>query len=333
MRAKWTYALPYATLLGLLACALVGAYLWHIRHAVKDMESAQIFEQGPGSQGTTGLKANLRAVRMVVPDRPHDPMDTQSPEGRAKITRRRVFHLSTEAHGFRGEDDVAAKASGPRVVIVGDSVALGWGVDDDLALGAQLAERLGVEVVTSAAPGLDATGLEGWVRRTRQQVGGDLYIIAKGRGSGGQAGWAPFVSAVRAASPARAMIALHPVSTFDVRALTEPQAIPADPPAPLIDLTPVFDAARRAPGVVLRVSHDGQAMVDLATGKELARGRPEQLDKLAPEIIAAFEADDAVSEPLFYDGGHPDAEGYALYAQALADFIRDAGLLTLPSGR
>ncbi len=330
MRAKWTYLLPYATLAAVVVCVLAGAYLWRLRHAVEGMESTDIFQAGGGAQGPTGIRANLRDVRMVVPDRPHDPADTQSPEGRARISRRRVFHLSTESHGFRGSVDVAARAAGPRVVIVGDSVAMGWGVDDELSLGARLAEKLGVEVVTSAAPGLNSSELASRVRRTREQVGGDLFILAKGPGSGGNEGWAPFAQAVSAASPARAMIAVHPVSTFDVKFLLEPGLLPADPPAPILDLTPVFAAARRPPGVVLSVSGDQQSVVDLASGEVIARGRAAQRDKLAPEVVAAFESDDDVREPLFYDGGHPDAEGYLVYAQALAEFIRAQGLLSAP---
>ena len=41
----------------------------------------------------------------------------------------------------------------------------------------------------------------------------------------------------------------------------------------------------------------------------------------------AFEADHDLVEPLFFDGGHSDAKGNALFAQSVADFLAERNLL------
>jgi lysophospholipase L1-like esterase len=66
---------------------------------------------------------------------------------------------------------------------------------------------------------------------------------------------------------------------------------------------------------------------EVPSGKELLRVRPADPRQLAPEVTAYFDADASRFEPLFYDGGHPDAAGYALYAETVASFLRDQGLV------
>ena len=67
-------------------------------------------------------------------------------------------------------------------------------------------------------------------------------------------------------------------------------------------------------------------MVDRNTGTILAEGpQPAPPRSLAPEIIAKFESDSTVKEPLFYDGGHPDAAGFVLFGSALASWLTELG--------
>ena len=67
-------------------------------------------------------------------------------------------------------------------------------------------------------------------------------------------------------------------------------------------------------------------MLDRITGEVLVEGpQPQPPRSLAPEIIAKFEADKSIKEPLFYDGGHPDAEGFTLFGSSLASWITELG--------
>ena len=99
----------------------------------------------------------------------------------------------------------------------------------------------------------------------------------------------------------------------------------------MLDLTIAFRAALPLPGVILEIEDGKQRMLELpgrallleADAPPLAPGQP----SLAAEIVAAFEDDPEVAEPLFLDGGHPDAEGFVVFTDAVAAWIQQQGLL------
>ncbi len=58
----------------------------------------------------------------------------------------------------------------------------------------------------------------------------------------------------------------------------------------------------------------------VAEGATPADGAP-----IAPELIAVFEANPGLREPLFFDQGHPDGQGLRLMAELIADWIQEQG--------
>ncbi|MBM4368450.1 MAG: hypothetical protein FJ102_19705 [Deltaproteobacteria bacterium] len=323
---RWVRAVQALTVLVLVAAGFAGWHLYKLRHADADMESARFLKAG--ERGLTNeLMPRLDAVRIVVPERPHDPREFIDPAQRQKITRRRAFHLSTDSHGFRSRTEVSAKKSGFRIVLVGDSVSLGWGSEDDDSLPTRLAEYTGAEVVAAGRPGLQPGQIAGRCQEVASQIEADLYVIARRYDGGSRDPWQPFRDCLRAVAPARGAIVAHPLSTFDVRAIGDDRGLPSGAPAPALDLTPVFRAALPLPGEVLELEGRTQRVVELPARKvllDLADATPGALDR---RVVDLFERDDSIYEPLFYDGGHPDAEGNKIYARAVADFLRENGLL------
>ena len=135
-----------------------------------------------------------------------------------------------------------------------------------------------------------------------------------------------------AVAPAPVVLVLPPVSTFDVkgsRAWREEEARIRERLAtvPILELTPAFREAQRGrPGIGLQVEGDVQRVVEQPGGTVLLEARGAG-DRLAPEVVALFESRPDLAEPLFFDGGHPDREGYALFARTVADFLRERGLV------
>jgi hypothetical protein len=48
---------------------------------------------------------------------------------------------------------------------------------------------------------------------------------------------------------------------------------------------------------------------------------------IASEIYDAFESNEHLREPFFFDGAHPDKEGYALFGQSVAAWLIERGLV------
>ena len=67
-----------------------------------------------------------------------------------------------------------------------------------------------------------------------------------------------------------------------------------------------------------------QRMVALPDRSVVAEGHGEG-DRLASELVAAFEADPGLVEPMFFDGGHPDEKGYLLFATEVARSLKGMG--------
>ena len=54
---------------------------------------------------------------------------------------------------------------------------------------------------------------------------------------------------------------------------------------------------------------------------------PDSPSFIAVTIFQAFEQNKDLREPLFYDGGHPDKEGYELFALTVAEWIKKQEVL------
>ena len=130
---------------------------------------------------------------------------------------------------------------------------------------------------------------------------------------------------------ARFQIILPPISRFDAGSLT---ANPAGegglirqqlPDIPLLDLTDTFRAAQGERGFGLKATATGKlALVNLSSGEVLVEATADGRD-LPWAICEALDEDDSLREPLMFDTGHPDAEGFVVYARAVADQLEAGG--------
>lgn len=280
------------------------------------------------------LLPNLDRAEMVVPDRPHDPAEVRAPDRFAKITRRRSFQVSTNSRGLRGPE-VDPHKGAARIVALGDSVTFGWGVSEQESYPAQLSHRLAVDVVNTGVPAMKPGSMAAWARLHLADLEPDLVLFTRRPDHGVPDPWGDFQRAVRqvqqAARPAPVAVVMPPVSTFDVRGARsweEEQRRVAElvAPVPVLDLTPAFRKALPRPGVVLE-QHGGRQQVVRLPGAEVLVDVAAPSSGLAPEVVGAFEADPDLAEPLFFDGGHPDREGFVIFADAVAEFVRAEGLL------
>ena len=69
---------------------------------------------------------------------------------------------------------------------------------------------------------------------------------------------------------------------------------------------------------------------DYAKGAKLAgkamRAAPEKPEYAVLYGFALFENDEDLYEPLFFDGGHPTAEGFVVFTDAVVAFLTAQGL-------
>ncbi len=258
--------------------------------------------------------------------------------------------------------DIPVPAPGFRVVCLGASITFGWGVSYEESYPAKLAEALGVEVVNAGAPAADHFLLSDWAAEHLAGLDPDLVLFNVRPAYLDRAGAAEVLAQAvekvqAAAGGARVAVVMPPLSTFDLQTQDIVRELPhlgwggdgdgqpaveadaqraraAVAPTPLLDLTPAFRGAQlryvpQQPGeIAVLLQRDGrtQRLVQLPDRGVLAE-YPNSLHGMAIGILEYFDADANVHEPYFFDGGHPDANGYALYAQKVAKWVREQGLL------
>jgi lysophospholipase L1-like esterase len=201
---------------------------------------------------------------------------------------------------------------------------------------ALLAQGLGAEVVNAGVPAMKPQTIAAWAQQNAARYSASLVIFARRPDWSSPDGWRGYIQSIRqvqrAVAPARLAVVLPPVSSFDVRGSQQYQSEAEGarrelPQVPLLDLTDTFRAAQAGlPGVMLRQSGGRQQMVEQPSGRVVVDAAAPPEGGLAPEMIAAFEAEHDLVEPLFFDGGHPDAAGFELYAEAVAKWLKGAGL-------
>lgn len=321
---------------------VVGGVAWQRRRASMALESEPIAEPWSelGAQAHW-LRANLKAARMVVPDRPHRVEEAREPGLRAKLNRTREFSVSTNSSRLRMAEISPAPAAGvTRLVAIGDSVTFGWGVEVNDSLPALLEAELNrrghkVEVLNAGVPGQHPPTMGAWLNRIAPRLGVTGVIFNRRVAFNGPQpiqGYADSVRQGQLGLPnARFQIILPPISRFDAGSLT---ANPGGegglirqklPDVPLLDLTDTFRAAQGERGFGLKSTRSGKlALVNLTTGEALIEAAADGRD-LPWAICEALDADDSLREPLFFDSGHPDAEGFVVYARAVADQLEAGG--------
>ena len=275
------------------------------------------------------LLPDIDGATMVVPDRPHDPKETRAEDRFERITRLRRFQVDTNSLGMRSPE-LDPSRSRPRVLCLGDSVTFGWGVTYEESWPARLSEALEVETVNAGVPAMKPDSIAVWAQQNAVGLSPDLVIFARRPDHANPDPWGTYKRSLQtirsAVQPAPVVVVLPPVSTFDVMGAraweSERDRIRRMfPDLPVLDLTEAFREALPRPGVVLDLTVEGtQRVIQLPDGQTVLVAS-ETGRSLSPDIVALFEADEDLYEPLFFDGGHPTAEGFEVFNAALVAFL------------
>ena len=280
------------------------------------------------------LLPNLDNAMVVVPDRPHDPMEVFSEDKAQTIQRVRSFTVSTNSLGYR---DAEINKQSVHIVCVGDSVTFGWGVEEEEAYPQRLELELGVNVLNTGVPALKPEHVEAYIKSILENVQPKIVLVAMRPNwmtPNPLQGYVQTMKRIHRSLEKKGIqmgLVLPPLANFDPKGRSnnarEVAFIHKElSNVPLLDTTPIFDANLPSGGVSFNLNNGIQQMVERNTGTILAEGpQPAPPRSLAPEIIAKFESDSTVKEPLFYDGGHPDAEGFVLFGSALASWLTELG--------
>ncbi len=290
----------------LLGVALV-ALLWEQRPTMHSDDFMQEVD------GQPWLIAGLTDAQIMTPDRPFDPDELQAwrdgEEG--GLTRWRRFHLRTNSLGFRGPE-VGPKAK-PRVLALGGSVSMGWGVDEEDSWPALVTRDLGIEVLNVGIPGAEPAALAAWCRAVGPSLDVDALAWVQRLGPED----ARHLQSCVQALGVPAVVVLPPRSLFDTTSPSEALG----GPHPVLDLTPIF---RKGQHQGASLGEEGELLED---GDFVAMRRPKARSGFlyGPE----FEDDSGLREPLFFDQTHPDEEGALLFASSVGSWLTQ--LTTAPS--
>jgi hypothetical protein len=306
----------------------------------RPQQSAEIVEQWADLDGEAWLLPNLSNTTVAQPDRPHSFQEVHAwRKGEySGLNRVRSYELRTNSDRMRGPK-LKPKANGVlRIIALGDSVTHGWGVSEEESFPHVLGERLrsrgvSVEVLNAGVPSNTDVAMQRWCTRKAVEMDPDLIIWTRRvhqRGPNPHATYNRAVQACKKATGAPIIVALPPVSTFDLKGSEQWSAEYArmktdlgDVASAVIELTPIFRAAQAGRGVVLETRGLKLAVVDQTHGIPIIEVPPISRD-LPAEIYALFERDSTVREALFFDDGHPDAEGFKVFAEALVEPVMAA---------
>lgn len=323
---------PILSVVLALAAVVVGAVVWQGRQVEQvrsDVITRPAPELGPHAHQ---LLPGLQQAVMVVPDRPHDPQEVRAPDRDRRITRVRRFTVSTNSQGYRGPE-LVTPAPHPRILCVGDSVTFGWGVAQPESYPARLAALLGVDVVNAGVPALKPDHMGNWIAAHAAALEPNVILFTARPNHTRPDPYGQYARALAQATAtgAKVGVVLPPISTFDVmgsrgraKELRRVQQLAAEVPGgplPVLELTEAFRAALPRPGVILEQRGQSQVVVQLPE-RTVVLEAAAPAHGLAPEIIAAFEADPTFAEPLFFDGGHPDADGFEIFAAVVATWTQ-----------
>ncbi|MAA79608.1 MAG: hypothetical protein CL916_10145 [Deltaproteobacteria bacterium] len=293
--------------------------------------SAKITKEAPKlGIGAHLLLPNLNDATIVAPDRPHDPKELQNPKTKSAIKRVRQFSVSTNSQGFRGPE-ISKTKTGLRILCLGDSVTFGWGVEQEESYPSLIAKSLSLDVINAGIPAMKPRHIALWSSDLRS-LKPDIILFARRPDWSAPNAMDSYQQAVRRIqanfATAKLGIILPPISTFDPRGLAQAPKERAEirnrlPNIPFLDLTPVFHSNMPKRGYKLVIDGGTQKMIDRKNGQIYREGNAAQ--GLAKEIIDAFEEDKQVQEPLFFDGGHPDKEGFILFSVKVEEWMRQQG--------
>jgi len=352
-----TNKLRLAAVLLVLVPGTVAGVLYYRCCSLPPLQSADIFTSHP-LHGYL-LRPGLREARVVIPGRPHPmPFRFDSAEYQRKLTRRLVFHVTTNSAGFRwpqwSPEPAPATA---RVVAIGDSITFGWGVSRAQSYPAALQRlldreggrhevlNLGVPGKNSAAlvkmmptlvlplkprvlivcTGINNTQVDGRI----SEPGHPLYDMHPRHlahlAGGRKADLRRLVTLAREAGVA-VILMVPPWNSFypfrDYEALSQAvRQVAKETGVATVDLQRLFDDQERREGLVLKTSGNLQQLV------RYRGGRPETLltarvrvdrAQYVSDKVYAYLDREPVSMELAIDGCHPSAAGHAFIARVVA---------------
>lgn len=327
--------------IGIVVLIVCGTLYMIVQQQSQRTLSDVITESAPQlGQGAHLLLPNLNNAVVVAPDRPHDPSEVNAIDRFEQITRRRAFNVNTDSNGFRQTNPFSSKA--PTIVCVGDSVTFGWGVSEEESYPYRLANILDASVLNAGVPAMKPQHIANWMTNWFPNKDVELVLFARRIDWMQPDPWNSYFHAIESArntaKPAQFALILPPISTFDPRGVQnqkeELEKIRARfPNLPVLDLTVAFRENMPKHGIILKSDHTEQIIIDVVTGEEVLKAtapkiRPGQ-PALASEITDYFESHPDQSEPLFFDGGHPTASGFKIFADSLAEWLIQEELLAL----
>lgn len=308
--------------------------------------SDAIVEPWDRLQGAWWLKADLDSALVVQPDRPHWRGEVEKQhQGADTLKRTRSYRLTTSSQRLRNEEVGPKNADVIRIVAIGDSVTHGWGVSRAESYPAQLEAYLrakghDVEVINAGVPANRLETMEVWCRRVAVNFEVDWVLWTRRPVPNSQKPAMQYKNTLercKNATGAAFLAVLPPVSTFDVRGSLHYQqegrllrnALGSE--IPVLELTDLFREAQKGRGVALVQAGAQLNLVDQASGAVLMEVPPFPKPRnhnvrnhgppLDPSVYAYFEEHLEIREALFFDEGHPDAEGFVLFAQAVGDAL------------
>ena len=326
----------------LLLCTVITCVVFLLQFTFSDPKeilSDTITKEAPYlGIGAHVLLPNLTNARVVAPDRPHDPSEVQAEDRFQRITRLRTFSVSTNSIGLRSPELQKTKPE-LRIVCLGDSVTFGWGVAEEDSYPRVLEGMLSqdgydVEVINAGIPAMKPLHIMKWSQKNLKSLQPDLILLARRPDHNIQNPYDAFQNAITAIvnmNIAPVGLILPPLSTFDVRGnkdlQRETSEIAKRITIPMLELTAVFRNHSEQSGVVLQERANLQEMINIRDRTIIAVGQAPQLrpgiSPLASEIVDAFEQYPSLKEPLFFDGGHPDKQGFVLFSKEVADFSKE----------
>ena len=283
------------------------------------------------------LLPNLDNATVVAPDRPHDPSEVRAKDKFERITRLRTFYVSTNSIGLRSPE-IRSKKPEIRIVCLGDSVTFGWGVAEEdsyprLLENILAQEGYDVEVINAGVPAMKPNHIAKWSEQHLRDLNPDIILIARRPDHGTPNPYVAFqdaISKIIHMNLAPVGLILPPLSTFDVRGNKnyerESKELQQRISIPTLELTPSFRNHPEYSGVILQERNGHQEMISVRDGTLITSGVAPPLQPgvspLASEIVQAFEEHSSLQEALFFDGGHPDKQGFALFAKEVATFVK-----------
>lgn len=306
------------------------------------------------------LRKNLEDARVVIPGRPHPfPFLAHSRQYKARITRRVIYHCSTNSLRFRGGPVSPEPAVGTtRVVCLGDSITFGHGVEDDQAFPAvmhQLLRRDNYEVINAGTPGERSDGAVTVLHQTVLRLRPQVVLLCVGvnditdhfQPHGGRLRPAERVGhyrritaalrrnldqAVEACRRAKVEVVLvvPPITSFFPfpeypRVCKTIREVGRELGVQVVDLERIFREREYKNGLVLQTAGDRQRLLSYR------EGRPAELLSVAVSPVRTQHIHDSIydyldrhpGQKLSIDESHPNAEGHRLAAQVLARALRD----------